>query len=70
MMMNAPTCIVHHNKSQQTSQTEKLLRGHKDRRHNTTDQSAFWTSSFRQRVDNVGKGFPEYCEKAKKFQKK
>lgn len=53
------TCIVHYNKSQQTSQTEKLSRGHKDRRHNTTDQSPFWTSSFRQRVNNVGKGFPE-----------
>lgn len=59
MMMNAPACIVHHNKSQQTSQTEKLSRGHKNRRHNATDQSAFWTSSFRQRVNNVGKGFPE-----------
>lgn len=58
MMMNAPTCIVHHNKSQQTSQTEKLSRSHKDRRHNTTDQSAFWTSAFRQGVNNERKGFP------------
>lgn len=54
--MNAPAYIVHHNKSQQTSQTERLSPGHKDRSHNTTDQSPFWTSSFRHDSEQCGEG--------------
>ena len=36
-MINGSGYIVYHNKSEQTSETEKLLPGHKDRSHNVTD---------------------------------
>lgn len=58
-MMDAPACVVHHSKSQQSSQTEKLSAGLRDRSQDTADQSLLWTSSFRRDSQQCGEGVSE-----------
>lgn len=59
IMMNAPACVVHHNRSQQTSQTEELSAGLRDRSQDAADPSLLWTGSFRRDSEQCGEGISE-----------